>query len=262
MRLNKIQMLPVALAIIMLAATLLVVGCNTAPNRSDSLQDATYRLSGFFVKDVNRYSCHSEVALWREDSTLETADILFDDDTLAYLDDVYQMTVLPESVYPAGSYYLQLGDSSLYRDSVEAYVADTFSIEIIDPATRDNPGGTQVSLTWTNSLSADGYIVATVPRYIAYHARGYSAWVSSQSTGETIPPDAFPWSDGINPDTGWYFVYVYAYTGVPDSSLSAGMLPVPMPGQPLDNIDRERLTGCFGAVTVALRDSVRVTVLQ
>lgn len=262
MRLNKIQMSPVTPATIMLAATFLAVGCNRAPNRSDSLEDAAYRLSGFFVKDVNRYSCHSEVALWREDSTLATADILFGDDTLTYLDDVYQMTVVPESVYPESSYYLQIRDSSLYRDSVEAYVADTFSIGITVPPNRENPGGTEMLLTWTGSLTADGYVVATVPRYMAYHAHGYSAWVSNQSTTETIPPGAFRWSDGINPDTGWYFVYVYAYTGVPDSSLSAGMLPVPMPGQPPDNIDRERLTGCFGAVTVALRDSVHVTVLQ
>ena len=119
-----------------------------------------------------------------------------------------------------------------------------------------NPRGDVVTLDWTESPGSDAYVMSTVPRHLAYTGVGYSEWVGS-SEG-TLPIEAFRWSNGIAVDTGWYYVFAYAYVGAPDSAVSAALLPVPLPGDRTANIDQDPISGRYGTIVVAGRDSVHV----
>jgi hypothetical protein len=86
-----------------------------------------------------------------------------------------------------------------------------------------------------------------------------SLYPGTLATAGSIPPEAFGLSSGgVTPDTGWYYLYVYAYTGVPDSVTTARLLPVPLPSQLADNLTASGFTGHIGTVRVVKRDSVHV----
>jgi len=254
---NQPRALRMALFLGVICAALTYWGCDGSPTDTGPFIQISYRLEGLFAKDINLHSCHAEAILLRDDSALTTAQIMIDTATLGFWDESYRLDVTPTGTFPAGAYNLEVKDSNLMVDTLQMTVSGDFAL--LDLADRSNEGGDQVSLEWLESTDADGYVVATVPRYLAYSGAGYSRWISSiEATVGTIPPEAFRWSTGSDLDTGWYYVYVYAYTGTPDSTLSAKLLPVPIPGDLADNIDLESLDGRFGAVRVARRDSVEV----
>ena len=234
-----------------------MLNCNTNPS-SSKLQDNKYRLDGLLVCNMNSYSCRSEIIFQRNDSNLTTALLGIGEDSFSYKDDIYRLEALPATDFPAGVYDLEIEDPLGYTNSITVTVADTFSIELTDLTDRLNPGGALVTLTWTGSTGADGYLITAVPRYMTYSGQGFSSWASKEARDGTIPPEAFRWNNNYNLDTGWYYVHVCAYTGRPDSALSEGLLPVPLPEQLEDNIQQETFTGRFGTMVVALRDSVHV----
>ena len=254
------QLIATALSVFLTGAVLL--GCNTSPSDSGKPLNLSYRVEGVFVKDFNLHNCRAQAEFWRNDSSIADAAVIFGGHDLTFGEDSYELEITPEGSIPAGAYVLSVKDSLYFAETFASAVTGLFEIEISDPASRVNNGGGQVSVDWSGSVDADGYILATVPRYLAYAGEGHSQWVTSQVTAGTIPPDAFRMQDGLNPDTGWYFVYVYAYDGVPDSVLSAELLPVPLPNQLDDNIAEKDITGHFGTVTVVVRDSVWVTTQQ
>ena len=250
-----------ALFLVGLVTVLVLAGCDGSPTNGGPADETDYLIRGMFTKDLNLHSCRARAVLHRDDSLLATADVALFDRALSYEQNAYSLEVEPEGAFPPDEYHLSLVDSTLFADSIEIVVTEAPDSLRVEPPNRINAGGGQVSLYWSLSASADGYVVAAVPRYMAYFGHGFSLWVNDvQATMETIPPDAFRWSNGIDPDTGWYYLYVYAYTGSPDSVASTSLLPVPLPGDRLYNVQEDRLTGRFGTVTVALRDSVNVTV--
>ncbi|MFH1685965.1 MAG: hypothetical protein ABIE70_00405 [bacterium] len=239
---------------------LTLVGCNTrtvdGPNGDDD-----YRWTGFMVKDynLNRFEASGRLAVG-SDSSVAGATITLNDDTLLLETGRYGFEVSPATAVLPGVYLLSLEDSTGLDVSVAAPLPSGFNIAVSDPANRINNGGDQVSIDWSGASQADGYVLATVAADSAYTGQGYSLWIGNQGTGGTIPPDAFRWKDGINPDTGWYYIYVYAFSDAPDSALSAMTLPCPLPGQLPDDIDQHNFVGRFGGISVALRDSVRVAI--
>jgi hypothetical protein len=91
----------------------------------------------------------------------------------------------------------------------------------------------------------------------AYRKYGYSEYLPVIGTSGTLPAEAFSVSPGPNMDTGLYNIYVYAITGVPDSALTASLLPVPLPLQFADNINTGDIFGRIGTIQVTLIDTVR-----
>ncbi|MEA3297464.1 MAG: hypothetical protein U9R56_06330 [candidate division Zixibacteria bacterium] len=255
MRLNRAEIFRMLSALLLVAVTL--SNCNTNPSKSE-LPDNMYRLDGILVSDMNLYSCRAEIDFQRNDSGFANALIGFGGESFSYVDDIYRLGSMPAIDFPTGVYDLEIEDPLGYTDSITTTVADTFSIELTDLTDRLNPGGALVPIIWTGSADADGYIITAVRRYMAYSGQGFSSWASKEARNGSIPPEAFRWTAGNNLDTGWYYVHVCAYTGKPDSVLSADLLPVPLPNQPEDNIQRETLNGRFGTVVVALRDSIYV----
>ena len=209
--------------------------------------------------NLNRFEVTGRL-LADSDTGTTGATIRLNDDTLAYESGLYGFEISPATMVSSGMYLLSLEDSVGLNASLSATLPDSFSITIVVPATRINNGGDQVSVEWSAASGADGYILATVPADSTYTGQGFSVWANSLTTAGTIVPDAFRWSDGVNLDLGWYYVYVYAYAGAPDSALSAESLPCPLPSQLPDNIDDRDFSGRFGSVSVAIRDSVLVAV--
>lgn len=246
-------------ALLFTVAALMLGGCNSATTVSpDDRQDHTYELQGILAKDFNRHAFRCQAMLTRNDTALSSATVVIGTDTLAYASDRYTLEISPAGAYQSGAYNLYLRDSVLLNTLVQTTLPDSFAVIVTDPASRINAGGNQVSIQWTGSNMAEGYAMAVVPNYKAYTGTGWSDWVATMATGGTIPPEAFRWRDGINVDTGWYYIYVYAYTGSPQQSLSGANLPTPLPGQLIGNVDQEDLAGNLGAVLVSVRDSVQV----
>jgi len=236
----------------------MVFGCDGGPIDSGPTDKDKYRFDGLFVRDINLDICRVETRFTRDQATFSTGTVIFGTDTLTGTPPGYRITKSPATSFANGAYQIQLVDSTIFADTVLTLLTNAPQITNIIPANRINNGGGQVRLEWAGVSGAEGYVVATVPADSAYKAKGYSAWVTSQATAWTIPPDAFRWSNGIDLDTGLYYVYVYTFTSAPDSALSRTVLPVTLPSDLTDNISTQTLSGSFGSVAVSLHDSVHV----
>jgi len=260
MRLKSIQrgLLWVLLCLASLAAT--QGGCDGYPSKHKPEETFSYRFEGALVKDLNTDFTHIVATLTRDDSTLSSAEIRFDGDSLEYDEDstYYRRVVLP--AYPAGSYDIEIRDSSFFHDTLTTEVADSFAIGTVLPARREKIPSESVTLTWSPSLGTNGYIMAVVKCDSLYTQSGHSEYVIPMDTTGTFPNEIFTLPND-EPDTGLYYLYVYSYVGRPDSALSANILPVPLPGQLADTVLTKDLEGRFGTIVVAAFDSIKVVVM-
>jgi hypothetical protein len=255
---NKAQKALLVLAILMVAC----LGCNRSPSKFGT---AEYSTAGCYVQVVDHDDAHASARVWRDDSFLTDATVRFAGTDMPYfeshvLDSAYQVILRPAAVFAADTSYFAVVDGTSFGDSILINVADTFSItDNFEPPNRLLPGGGQVSLEWTAAANAEGYMLAAVKADSAYTGTGYTHMVESGQTAGTIPPDAF-----IDPitsvlETGVYYIYVYAFTGSPDSAQASHWLPTPLPFVFPTNISRDRLSGRFGTMAVTAHDSVYVT---
>ncbi len=214
-------------------------------------------LQGASVKNLDNDSVVAEARVKRNDTVLTTALIRIKNDTLKYVDSSYLKSYPAADSFPSGYYHLRLTDPGIRDDSVAFYQPADFSISSIVPDTRLNPGGSrQVRISWLTSAGSNGYSYGVVRRNLAYQTAGYTQFVITGVTSITIPPDAFRLSGNL--DTGWYYIYVYAYYGAPIASHN---LPTSFPTGIDPNITRFNFTGSWGAITVSPRDSMYITTL-
>ena len=251
--LHKKQVAATLLPIILLLSLLACDG--STGFHSDS---STYRMTGLIVKDLNQATAQAEVTLLANDELDSTAQVILRNDTLSWSVDHYTLGNQPAGSYLAGSYLLTLEEGTSLDQSTTTNLPGNPGVTVTNPANRLNTGGSSVTVTFATAQYAEGYAVAAVHRDSVYTGYGYCDWVTSQANGATIPPDAFRLTDGVNPDSGWYYIYIYAYAEAPDSVLSHGLLPVPLPSVLTDNIDEKDFEGRFGGVVVSVHDSVRV----
>ncbi len=251
--------------LLLLAALTILSGCNS---RGTGPTISAYRLTGAMVVDLDRDSTIVVVRIERNDSIYTGATIKIDNTTLPYadmslgLDSIYSFVDDTVQGYLNEVLSVILQDSSAFADTLLVQSADSFSILITDPALRLLQPIGNVQLEWTGAANAGGYVLSAVHRDSTYAGWGYSILAASaQANAGTIPSEAFVLSDGLNPDTGWYHLFVYAMTGSPDSALTSALLPAPLPSQFGDNIAvSDDLTGRFGVLIVSRRDSVRSAV--
>jgi len=248
---------PLYLTLLIGLGLVTMIGCDGSSGTGGTDTANDYNLSGILVEDWNRFATRAHVVFTRNDTLADSGLVWIGDQTLTFGPAGHRLSVEPSGTFPEGTYGLVVADLPDFTDSVTISIADTFSLAVSDPPSRLNPGGDVVKLDWTESGGTEAYAFAAVPRHLAYTGVGYSAWAGI-SEG-TIPLSAFRWSNGIALDTGWYYVFAYACVGSPDSAASTDILPVPLPGDQPENIDREHLVGRVGAVVVAGRDSVHVS---
>ncbi len=253
---------------IFLAAAIIALfaGCNSYPNKDDGGGSITgrYKLKGVTVIDPNRDTTIVLTTIAKDNVVLKTAKAKLGLDTLAYIptpftsDSVYGRMFTVASRYGAGNFQFVFADADILADSEIVVMPGTYTLTNITPPNRTVNGAEDVILDWSGALYAEAYVVSAVQRANRYTGHGFSQYATNGATAATVQRDAFYPTGGVLPDTGWYYVYVYALTGAPDSLLSRTALPVPLPSQLADDIAKTKVSGHLGAVRVLARDSVHV----
>ncbi len=238
-------------------------GCNSAPGVGGPGQ-FDYQISATLIQDPNIDSSRILVKVSRNLSDYAYARLVFGTDilnfsTLKYgFDSLFYFSKSNTPGYATGSRNLILDDSPNLKDTVLVTVADTFRITVVnDPVNRILRPGNTVTYTWSGSTNASDYVMAAVLADSTYRGYGYSEYLPVIGTSGTLPVEAFSVSASPNMDTGLYNIYVYAITGVPDSTLTSKLLPVPLPLQFPNNISTPDLVGRVGSIQVTLIDTVR-----
>jgi hypothetical protein len=250
------------LVLLMAAAVgLFSFACNSTSTGNNG--GAAVTVTATTIADANHDSTKVVADIRRQGTKVTTAVVRFSADTLKFrragfpIDSVYSLLKLNDLYYGVGKYKLTIADGD-YSDSASIRLADSATITNVVPANRHIVGLGTVTIEWTGADSTDGYILATTLKDSVYHGYGYSAYSTTLTTAGTFPLEAFSLSPGNQADVGWYYLYVYAYTGSPDSVMTRKLLPVPLPGQLADNINGATLSGRIGTVVVLRRDSVYV----
>lgn len=252
------------LVLVVLTAGLFAAGqfsCDGSGSGPAFVQIGDYWLSGSVVKDVNADLTTISASVHRNDSALHTALVTYGADTLIWVDtNHYKFALGPAVLYQPGQYAMDFSDEAIFSQSLSTIIPETFSITSVIPDRREKLSAETVSLEWSASVGSDGYVIAAVKAHQGYLGQGFSQYVESQSTSTTFSPEAFTVDNlpANEIDTGWYFLYVYAFTGAADSSLSALSLPVPLPSQLADSAVGKYFTGRAGAVLVTDFDSMHV----
>ena len=238
----------------LLLAGLFLIGCDEAIIREGS--DRFYSFLGAVNKNLDTDSLVLAVYLEKEDSAVVTAEITLDDDTLGFDGQRYILSYDGADSLGDGHYLLHLEDSTILSDTVGFDLPIDLEItNIILPTNRINAGGDPVQFFWSNAVGADGYIFATVLKDSAYKSLGYADFSEDYARLATIPPDAFRLYSTL--DTGWYYVYVYAYTGSPAFDDN---LPTALPASGfVDSVAHAYLSGMIGTIVVSEHDSIHVT---
>ncbi len=228
-------------------------GCN---QRLVTTKPAGYTVQGAVVKNLDDSTLSAGIIFDRNDTALAIARVKIANDTLHYSDGVFGKTYDSLRALLTGSYYLKLQDSTRYNDSVQFSVPADLAIINISPDTRIYTSATQeVRIDFLASAGSNGYAYGVVKADSAYTDSGYSGFVTSLVNSVTIPTDAFRNLSG-ELDTGWYYIYIYAYSGAP---VPVENMPTAFPTGLTANIARLTLNGFWGAVVVAPRDSMHVT---
>lgn len=247
---------------IALALIVALTGCGGGSTGDGGSSRYSYIFSGGLVADLNADSSRVTATLLRNSSAYGSAMVSFDSDTLAYLNSAYRAARIISSSYSAGATTIRVVDTPQLNAQFTQTVVDSFSISNVVPDRREKLSSETVQLEWTGSAGSDGYIIAAVKSSDIYTGNGFSQYVTEIGTSETFDNLAFTLDNVLNNqiDTGMYYLYVYSYSGAPDSALTASYLPVPFPNQLSDNINAGQtlFTGHFGTVSVSLKDSMHV----
>lgn len=252
--------------IILFAISLgLVLGCkNSGPVKPREELDTELYLSIVSNRDVNQ--THS-IARVRTDATSNrNAEVVLDGEVIPYRvflaspDSLYYKSFNNFRRYLPGLVDFSLDDNEGNLLDISVPAVDSFAITDIAPGSRIANGNQPVIISWSGAAGSSGYVMAAVRRPLKYTGVGYSQFVTSGTTSETLNQVAFFQTDGVNPDTGWYDLYVYAIAAAPDSVTTRKVLPVPLPDEFLQNLALANLTGRYGFVSVTKRDSVRIAI--
>ncbi|MBI5265841.1 MAG: hypothetical protein HY851_01285 [candidate division Zixibacteria bacterium] len=227
-----------------------------------------YHLLGLVAVDPNIAKTVAIAHVTQDTTVSTTSSVKFDGLTLSFNsapfvgDSAYSATWNSAGQFAQGNHTLKISDSTtLPIQQITMGLPGSLSIIGVTPANRLSNGSDIVKLDWFGGTGASGFVIAAVRTGMEYTGVGYSIYATSMSTSATFPREAFYQTSPTTPDTGWYHLYVYAYTGAPDSAYTKVILPVGFPSQLADNVNLTKLKGHVGTVRLAAYDSVRVALL-
>lgn len=254
---------PILLGLVGLTAQF---GCESAPSTGGATNTFLYYVRGTAIQDPNIDSSRIVVKLQRENKDYQSANLSYGSDNLVYsnlkygFDSIYTFSKSNTPGFAAGVSNLSIVDAPFFNETVNSTVlADSLIFTNFIPPDHEKNGSEDVQIEWFGPGNTEGYVMAATFADSVYRGFGYSEWiVGVPATSGTFPTQAFSLLPGPQIDTGLYYIYVYAVTGIPDSALTSKLLPVPLPNQFADNVSKGHLTGRFGTVHVIMHDSVRV----
>lgn len=250
--------------------SILLIICGLACNDrgADPITFSTYRVAGIMVADPNIDSIQAAIDIDKDGTVLTGAGVWLNSDSLPFnaagfkYDSVYSLVEDSLDYYLPDTVALRIEDPTELDDTLTFVVPDTFFITGVVPTNHLIVGNGTATVDWFGSSRSDAYIVVAVKADNAYTGLGYAQYAQTGMTASTIPPDAFLQPGTDVADTGLYNLYVYAISGAPDSVMSAGLLPVPLPDQLADNIAGESIDGTFGTIVITRLDTIRVATIQ
>lgn len=211
----------------------------------------TYRVEAVLVKDLSTDSASIFVNLTKTDSVYRGADVALDSYALDTIAAGYFRHFGPATILADSSYTLTITDGTAYDTSFTIFLPDSFAIN--SPALRFFTGSPE-PVSWSPSLTASGYILATQPPDTTAYD-GYEAFVAT--TSGTIPSEVF--LDGlVDRIVGTHMIYVASYIGAPSESRSF-YFDIPDSANPADNILGEEIVGRAAGIVIAEPDSIIVT---
>lgn len=242
----------------------LLWACNggiVKPSDGDSL----YRLTGIISVDPNVSRTIAAADLQKDTLPAVAATVKLDGTALTFDRALFPVDSVFSAEWPSivqlssGNHTFLSSDSTdLPAQAATALLPGNILINSVTPSNRISNGNEPVKIEWFGGSGASGFVVAAVLRSKTYSGFGFSQYATS-ATATTFPREAFYQSNPNTPDTGWYYLYVYAFGGSPDSALSKVTLPVRMPSQLADNFSSQTISGHVGGVMVSVRDSVHIT---
>jgi len=237
---------------------LLILGAGCSDSVRMTTNDHTYLIYGGIAKNESNDSIDISIYLERDSSAYNGAMIYIDDYQLPYDPalGLYQLTLDSAEALVHGGYTLTVSDGDFFEYSFEDSIpASTVISEIALNEDRINAGGVPVQIGWDLAPGTDGYLFTAVVKDSLYTYHGYTEFVENGFNLVNVPPDAFRLSGEL--DTGWYYVYVYSYTGSPVTDRN---IPGPLIDGFLQNISETEISGMFGALVVSPYDSIHVTI--
>ncbi len=231
------------------AISIILAACSAEKIVPPVAKEKIYRVEATLVKDLLTDSASVFITLTKSKVAYKGADIflgLLPIDTTAA---GYFRRLGPNQILADSSYVLTIVDDTLLDTELTITMPDSLEI---DKRYRFFSGGEE-SVAWTPSVTADGYILATVPPDI-YDFAGYSAYVDADQG--TIPPATF--LDSLSQKiVGTHMIYVAAYIGAPIES-PAIPFDLPSTGGPADNVSGDEIAGRIAGVVIASPDSIIV----
>lgn len=235
-------------------------GCNQRITRSTI---GNYDLHGGMVKNLDNDSLRAYVYLMNNHVTADSALILLGADTMksATGESTYTKSYGAANALATGDHYLKINDKDL-SDSILFTIPSNLQITSVAlPDSRNNPHGAAVHIEWTAAANSIGYAYGVIKNHLAYNSttKGFFQFVTTGGTLISIPPEAFRKLNAL--DTGWYKVYIYAYSGSfrEVDNFPVENLPTAFPPGITDSISTLNLSGSFGVIVVSKPDSIHVT---
>jgi len=253
------------LILLLVGSLTAMIGCESAYLADAGPSSDSFVINGLLVKSNDLGKTDLMVELFRNGSLSSDGALSFGGQSLAFssngwaVPSTFGYTNAAADFFPQGFYTLRLFDPNFAVDTASVKVGTVMSVLTVNPFNRLILGNGTATLTWNQTTNIDGWVIAAVKDGMEYTGAGWSGYVDFGVNQGTIPPDAFLSSNGVDPDTGLYNLYVYGYSGAPDSTLGAALLPVPFPSQFPDNVNRPALEGRFGTVLISASDTVRVS---
>jgi len=263
MKRHHIRLQYIAVAAILALILALQIGCNGSSGPVRPRDDTAYRVEGVMVKEPNRNVSTAVVSFTKDSALVQTALVTVGNDTLVldtltYPIDVFALPLGPADSLLIGATDVMVKDGSDFIDTLPITVPGNLTITSVLPSQKGPADNVNVS--WTGAANAAGYVLVAVKQDSVFQGMGYAQYVTSGTTSETVNEDAFLRNtiNGPEPNPGIYNIYVYAYNGAPDSTLSARALPVPFPSQLADNVNVTNMDGRLGTVVVSYFGTVEV----
>ncbi len=244
--------------VIVLISIISLFGCNGGTlNTNDSDLTSGFRLGFGLIRDIGMNRSTGVADFRHNDSIITDAVITAGNDTLPYLGSQYLLEKVSVDSIPAGSILITTNWNS-FSDITTLTAPANFAIASVLPPVK-GPGD-RVFVDWNGSAGAETYVIAAVKQDSAYIGIGFSQYVTSLSTSETIDDSAFTITtlQGAEPNPGIYNIYIYALNGSPDSALSSLKLPVPLPSQLTANVTKPDYKAFSGLITVSAPVTVEV----